>query len=125
MRKLSKRLGVGVGIFLAGAMALSAAQNPGASATAKPSQEAGAVVAGDHAQAYYHFMLARRYKELAGVYSRADYIDKAISEYKLAITADPESLFLRVELAELYWRVSRVGDAIHEAEGVLKSDPNY
>jgi tetratricopeptide (TPR) repeat protein len=79
----------------------------------------------DHAQAYYHFMLARRYKELAGVYNHADYIDKAVSEYKQAITADPESLFLRVELAELYWRVSRVGEAIHEAEDVLKSDPNY
>jgi len=70
-------------------------------------------------------MLARRYKELAGVYNRSDYIDRAVSEYKQAITADPESLFLRVELAELYWRVSRVGDAIHAAEDVLKSDPNY
>ena len=124
MRKLSKRLGVGVGVFLAGAMVLLAAQSSGPSGAAKPSGEAGPAVA-DHAQAYYHFMLARRYKELAGVYNRTDYIDKAVSEYKQAITADPESLFLRVELAELYWRVSRVGDAIHEAEDVLKSDPNY
>ena len=124
MHKLSKRLGVGVGVFLAGAMALFAAQDSGPSGAAKPSGEAGPAVA-DHAQAYYHFMLARRYKELAGVYNRTDYIDRAVSEYKQAITADPESLFLRVELAELYWRVSRVGDAIHEAEDVLKSDPNY
>jgi tetratricopeptide (TPR) repeat protein len=105
-------------------MALFAAQDSGLSGAAKPSTEAGPAV-GDHAQAYYHFMLARRYKELAGVYNRTDYIDKAVSEYKQAITADPESLFLRVELAELYWRVSRVGEAIHEAEDVLKSDPNY
>ena len=105
-------------------MALFAAQDSGPSGGAKPSQEAGPAV-GDHAQAYYHFMLARRYKELAGVYNRTDYIDKAVSEYKQAITADPESLFLRVELAELYWRVSRVGEAIREAEDVLKSDPNY
>jgi len=105
-------------------MALFAAQDSGPSGAAKPSGEAGPAV-GDHAQAYYHFMLARRYKELAGVYNRTDYIDRAISEYKQAITADPESLFLRVELAELYWRVARVGDAIHEAEDVLKSDPNY
>jgi tetratricopeptide (TPR) repeat protein len=105
-------------------MVLLAAQSSGPSGAAKPSGEAGPAVA-DHAQAYYHFMLARRYKELAGVYNRTDYIDKAVSEYKQAITADPESLFLRVELAELYWRVSRVGDAIHEAEDVLKSDPNY
>jgi tetratricopeptide (TPR) repeat protein len=124
MRKLGKRLGIGVGIILVGAMALFAAQDSAPSGTGKPSPEAGPAVV-DHAQAYYHFMLARQYKELAGVYNRSDYIDRAISEYKQAITADPESLFLRVELAELYWRVARVGDAIHEAEDVLKSDPDY
>jgi tetratricopeptide (TPR) repeat protein len=79
----------------------------------------------DHAQAYYHFMLARRYKELAGVYNRSDYVDRAISEYKQAIEADPDSLFLRVELADLYSRLSRVGEAIREAEDVLKTDPDY
>jgi tetratricopeptide (TPR) repeat protein len=124
MHKLGKRLGIGVGVILAGAMALFAAQESGPSGAAKASGEAAPAVA-DHAQAYYHFMLARRYKELAGVYNRTDYIDRAVSEYKLAIAADPDSLFLRVELAELYWRVSRVGDAIHEAEDVLKSDPDY
>jgi tetratricopeptide (TPR) repeat protein len=113
-----------VGAILLGATALFAAQDSGSSGAGKPSAEAGPAVV-DHAQAYYHFMLARRYKELAGVYNRTEYIDRAISEYKQAITADPESLFLRVELAELYWRVARVGDAIHEAEDVLKSDPNY
>ena len=45
----------------------------------------------DHAKSYYHFMLARRYKELAGVYNRPDYIDRAVSEYKQAIAADPDS----------------------------------
>ena len=100
------------------------AQDAAPSGTGKPSGETAAAVA-DHAQAYYHFMLARRYKELAGVYNRGDYVDRAISEYKLAIAADSESLFLRVELAELYWRVARVGEAIKEAEDVLKSDPNY
>ena len=79
----------------------------------------------DHAKAYYHFMLARRYKELAGIYNRGDYIDRAISEYKQAIAGDPTSLFLRVELAELYWRSSRITDAVNEAEAVLKEDPDY
>ena len=124
MHKLSRRLGVGVGVFLAAAMGLLAAQDSSPSGAGKPSVQAGPAVV-DHAQAYYHFMLARRYKELAGVYNRNDYIDKAVSEYKQAIAADPESFFLRVELAELYWRVSRVGEAIHEAEDVLKADPNY
>jgi tetratricopeptide (TPR) repeat protein len=109
---------------LVGATALWAAQDSGPAGAGNPPPQAGPAVV-DHAQAYYHFMLARRYKELAGVYNRSDYIDRAVSEYKEAITADPESLFLRVELAELYWRVARVGDAIRGAEEVLKSDPNY
>ena len=79
----------------------------------------------DHASAYYHFMLARRYQELAGVYNRGDYIDRAISEYKQAIAADPDSLFLRVEVAEIYWRSGKVADGIREAESVLKVDPDY
>ena len=123
MHTLIKRLGVGAGVILVGATALLA-QDAAPSVTGKPSGETAAPVA-DHAQAYYHFMLARRYKELAGVYNRGDYVDRAISEYKLAVADDPESLFLRVELAELYWRVARNAEAINEAEDVLKSDPNY
>jgi len=124
MGKFGIRLGVGIGTILVGASALFALQAASPSEAGKPSTETAAPVA-DHAQAYYHFMLARRYKELAGVYNRSDFVDKAISEYKLAIDADPESLFLQVELAELYWRAGRAGDAIHEAEDVLKSDPDY
>jgi len=123
MRKLAKKLGFGVGIVFVGAATLFALQESGPSAV-KPSANAAAPAA-DHAEAYYHFMLARRYKELAGVYNRADYVDRAIAEYKLAIAADPESLFLRVELAELYWRVAQVGEAVKEAEDVLKTDPDY
>jgi len=124
MGKFGVRFGVGLGVILVGATALFAAQGGGPTGGGKPSPGAGPAVV-DHAQAYYHFMLARRYKELAGVYNRSDYVERAVSEYKLAIAADPESLFLRVELAELYWRVGRVGEAVHEAEDVLRSDPDY
>jgi len=124
MSSFIKRLGVGASVILVGATALCAAQDAAPAGAGKPSGETAAPAA-DHAQAYYHFMLARRCKELAGVYNRGDYIDRAISEYKLAIAADPDSLFLRIELAELYWRTARVAEALHEAEDVLKSDPNY
>jgi len=124
MRKFAKSLGAGTSLFLFAVAALGAPQkSPAAGETQAP--EKWSATTSDHAQAYYHFMLARRYKELATVYNRGDYIDRAMSEYKQAIEADPESLFLRVELAELYWRVSRVGDAIHEAEAVLKTNPDY
>ncbi len=70
-------------------------------------------------------MLARRYKELAGVYNRPDYVDRAVSEYKQAIAADPDSHFLRIELAELYSLSGHTEEGIKEAEAVLKDDPDY
>ena len=125
MERLCRSLGAGISLFLFGGATLLGAQNPPGPAPEKPIQQPATSTAPDHAQAYYHFMLARRYKELAGVYNRGEYIDRAVSEYKQAIADDPESLFLRVELATLYWRVNRVGDAVREAESILKTDPNY
>src|SRR5579872_7212260 len=55
---------------------------------------------------------------------RSDYIEHAISEYQQAIADDPDSLFLRVQLGQLYWRVDRIGDALSEAQYVLKANPN-
>ncbi len=97
---------------------------PAPEQASKPASTASPT-APDHAKSYYHFMLARRYKELAGVYNRPDYIDRAVSEYKQAIAADPDSHFLRIELAELYSRTGRIPEAIQEAEDVLKEDPDY
>jgi tetratricopeptide (TPR) repeat protein len=119
---MQKKLGIGIGLLLFGAGTLLGAQKAAPQAdTASPQ---ASTAAPDHAQAYYHYMLARRYQELAGIYNRSDFVERAISEYKAAMAADPGSLFLRTELAELYWRVSRVGDAINEAEAVLKINPD-
>ncbi|MHB8655188.1 MAG: tetratricopeptide repeat protein [Terriglobia bacterium] len=106
-----------------GTSGLWSAQTSAPKASSQP-QNQPSTAEPDHSQAYYHYMLARRFKELAGIYNRSDYVEKAISEYKLAMEADPDSLFLRVELADLYWRISRIGDAVREAEAVLKINPN-
>lgn len=103
------------------------AQVPGTAAPAASGQQSSSGARSaipDHAAAYYHFMLARRDEELAGINNRGDLVDKAIAEYKLAMAADPDSLFLRTQLAELYYRISRVGDAIREAEAVLQVNPD-
>ncbi len=123
MHNLVGKVGAGVSLFLFAVPGPLAAGNAPAPPPQNPPPESSSA-APDHARAYYHYMLARRFKELAGIYNRSDYVERAISEYKQAMEADPESLFLRTELAELYWRVSRVGDAIREAEGVLKINPN-
>lgn len=116
----------GIGLFLFGATSLLWAQaNLEANPPQDPEKSSPASPAPDLSQAYYHYMLARRYRELAGIYNRGDYLEKAISEFKLALQADPESHFLRVELAELYWRGGRLADAVRDAEAVLKVDPDH
>lgn len=123
MRTLGKEFGAGIILSLMGTAGLWSAQTSAPKASFQPQNQSSAAEP-DHSRAYYHYMLARRFKELAGIYNRSDYVEKALSEYKLAMEADPDSLFLRVELADLYWRISRIGDAIREAEAVLKINPN-
>jgi tetratricopeptide (TPR) repeat protein len=123
MTRIPRKFVLGIGLFLLGAVSLPAAQKAAPQA-AEETKQAATTSTPDHAQAYYHYMLARRYRELAGIYNRTDFVEKAISEYKAAMAADPGSLFLRTELAELYWRIGRVGDAVSGAEAVLKINPN-
>ena len=102
-----------------------AAKKPVASAPEPPPDKPATTATADHAKSYYHFMLARRYKELAEAYNRTDYIDRAVAEYKQAIEADPDSLFLRTELAELFSLSGHTAEGIAAAEDVLKKDPDY
>ncbi len=83
-----------------------------------------AAVQADHAGSYYHFMLARRYEELAGIYANGDYAERAISELQKAVADDPHSLFLHDQLGDLYWRVGQLGNATAQAQIVLKENPN-
>jgi tetratricopeptide (TPR) repeat protein len=78
----------------------------------------------DKAAAYYHFAMAHIYEEMVSMYGRADYANKAIEEYRLAIDNDPTSDYLNAGLAELYARTGRIKDAVLEAQDILKRDGN-
>ena len=78
----------------------------------------------NRAQAYYHYMLAHEYEEMATTYGRSEYATRSIEEYKLALNADPTSTFLNNGLAELYYRTGRVKDAILAAQAQIDKDPN-
>jgi len=58
------------------------------------------------------------------MYGRADYANKAIEEYRLAIDNDPTSDYLNAGLAELYAKTGRIRDAVLEAQDILKRDGN-
>jgi tetratricopeptide (TPR) repeat protein len=80
--------------------------------------------AADHAAAYYHYSLAHMYADLASQNGSADYIKKAIENYKLAIKEDPETPLLSEELSDLYIQTGRLREAQSDAEEALKANPN-
>lgn len=77
------------------------------------------------AEAYYHFTLGHMYEEMAGAYgNRSDYVNKAIENYRLAMKEDPTATFLVEDIADLYRQSGRLREAVTEAEGALKANPN-
>lgn len=81
--------------------------------------------ASPRAQAYYHFTLGHMYEEMAGAYgNRSDYVNKAIENYRLAMKDDPTASFLVEDIADLYRQAGRLREAVTEAEGALKNNPN-
>jgi tetratricopeptide (TPR) repeat protein len=96
---------------------VSAGKQAGATQSAAPKKA-------DHAASYYHYSLAHMYEEMAAMYGRSEYVNKAIEEYRLAIDNDPSSEFLNAGLAELYARTGRIRDAVTEAQDIVKRDPN-
>src|SRR3569833_2064113 len=100
-----------------------------AAQSAKPTPPAATPAASspgepDRSSAYYHYGLAHLYEEMAVSAGRPDYATQAIEEYKLALNADPSSSMLQDGLAELYFRIGRVQDAINTAKEQLKRSPN-
>jgi tetratricopeptide (TPR) repeat protein len=77
------------------------------------------------AEAYYHFTLGHMYEEMASAYgNRTDYVNKAIENYRLAMKEDPSATFLVEDIADLYRQSGRLREAVVEAEGALKTNPN-
>lgn len=103
-------------------------QSPAAgSATSAPNtddQKKSDSTTPDTAGAYYHYMLAHEYEEMATTLGRSEYATRAIEEYKMALNDNPTSKFLNGHLAELYFRTGRIKDAVVAAQERIKQDPN-
>lgn len=78
----------------------------------------------DHASSYYHYALAHLYEDMAVNAGRSDYAQQAVEQYKLALDADPDSKVLQDGLADLYFRIGRVRDAVSVAQAQIAKDPN-
>ena len=78
----------------------------------------------DRSMAYYHDGLAHLYEELAVNNGRPDYAAQAIEEYKLALNADPNSQYLQDGLADLYFKIGRIREAVNAAQDQTKKNPD-
>lgn len=87
---------------------------------------AAAAAAGtpDRAASYYHYGLAHLYENLAVNAGRSDYATQAVEEYKLALTADPDSKLVADGLADLYFKLGRIREAVIAAKDQVAKDPN-
>jgi tetratricopeptide (TPR) repeat protein len=55
---------------------------------------------------------------------RPDYATQAVEEYKRALDADPKSLLLQDGLADLYFKIGRIKDAVSAAQDQVKRNPD-
>jgi len=78
----------------------------------------------DHAASYYHYGLAHLYEDMAVNAGRPDYATQAVEEYKLALDADPKSALLQNGLADLYFKLGRIREAVTAAKERIASNPN-
>ncbi len=78
----------------------------------------------DRSGAYYHYGLAHLYEEMAVNAGRPDYATQAVEEYKLALDADPTSPLLQDGLADLYFKIGRIKDAVAAAQEQIKKNPD-
>src|SRR5271170_7206818 len=77
----------------------------------------------DRASSYYHYVLARLYADMAVNAGRSDYATQAVEQYKLALDADPNSKLLQDGLADLYFKIGRIREAVTAAQDQVGKDP--
>ena len=104
--------------------ALLLAANAFAQTASQNASQPTAAKAPDHAAAYYHDGLAHLYEEMAVNNGRPDYAAQAVEEYKLALDADPNSKYLQDGLADLYFKIGRIREAVTAAQEQAKKDPS-
>ena len=99
-------------VLLAGSLAAAEA---GQSNRATRGAPAAPAASSNVAEAYNQYLLGRRLE-------REDNVEGAIGAFKRASTLDPTAAEPQAELAALYMRQNRVGEAVTAAEGALKVD---
>ncbi len=110
-------------ILLSGLAAAQATEPAEEAASQTAASASGQPVEPDKALAYYHYSLGHFYQERGALFKRANLLNQAIEELKLALQYDPDSTFLSLELADLYAATGRWQNAVQEAESAVQRHP--
>jgi tetratricopeptide (TPR) repeat protein len=78
----------------------------------------------DRSASYYHYGLAKLYENMAVNAGRSDYATQAVEQYKLALDADPNSRLLQDGLADLYFKIGRIREAVTAAQDQTAKNPD-
>src|ERR1700760_3759188 len=115
-------LAVGCVLILPAARAqTNASPTPPPQPSTAPAQ--AATTQPDHASSYYHYGLAKIYEDQAVASGRQDLATQAIEQYKLALSADPDSKTLSDGLANLYFNLGRIREAVSAAKDQVARHP--
>jgi tetratricopeptide (TPR) repeat protein len=106
------------------ALASSASSAWSQAADSQTGTAAAPVSTADHAASYYHYGLAKMYEDQAVQSGRQDLASQAIEQYKLALSADPDSRILTDGLANLYFNLGRVREAVSAAQDQVTKHPD-
>jgi tetratricopeptide (TPR) repeat protein len=93
-------------------------------AATKPAVPTNPPTTPDRASSYYHYGLARLYEDMAVNAGRSDYATQAVEQYKLALDADPNSRLLQDGLADLYFKIGRIREAVTAAQDQVTKNPD-
>ncbi|MEO6805191.1 MAG: tetratricopeptide repeat protein [Edaphobacter sp.] len=96
------------------------AQTPAAKSSAGPTTSTAVP---DRSSSYYHYGLAKLYENMAVNAGRSDYATQAVEQYKLALDADPNSRLLQDGLADLYFKIGRIREAVTAAQDQVAKNP--
>lgn len=111
-------------VFVATALFTAACHAGAAQTAAKQPAGPAKSAESDRSASYYHYGLAHLYENMAVNAGRSDYASQAIDEYKLALAADPNSKTLQNGLADLYFKLGRIREAVTAAQQQVSKNPN-
>ena len=79
---------------------------------------------GARGDVYYYFTMGHVDEQQYELTGRAELATQAIESYKKALELAPGSPVIRERLAEIYAKSQRLREAVEQAQGTLKADPN-